>query len=107
MDWLILTAAGLLETFWAVCLKYSDGMRRLWPTVLTLAGMAASFALLAAALRKLPLGTAYAVWTGIGMIGTFIAGIVLFHEHAGAGELICTALILAGIIGLRLISARG
>ena len=104
MSWPILFLAGLFEVAWAVGLKYTRGFTRLWPSVATLAAMALSFYLLAAAMRSLPLGTAYAVWVGIGAIGTAILGIVLFNEPASAGRLVSLGLILAGIIGLKLAS---
>lgn len=104
MAWGILLLAGLLEVGWAVGLKYTEGFTRLWPTVGTAASMIASLALLGLALRTLPLGTAYAVWTGIGTIGTAILGIVLFEEPASAMRLACIALIVAGIVGLKLAS---
>ena len=104
MSWTILFLAGLFEVAWAVGLKYTEGFTRLWPSVGTLAAMALSFYLLAVAMRSLPLGTAYAVWVGIGAIGTAILGIVLFNEPASAGRLVSLGLILAGIIGLKLAS---
>lgn len=104
MSWTILFLAGLFEVAWAVGLKFTEGFTRLWPSVATLAAMALSFYLLAAAMRSLPLGTAYAVWVGIGAIGTAILGIVLFNEPASAGRLVSLGLILAGIIGLKLAS---
>lgn len=104
MAWGILLLAGLLEVGWAVGLKYTEGFTRLWPTVGTAASMVASLALLGLALRTLPLGTAYAVWTGIGTIGTALLGIVLFEEPASAMRLACIALIVAGIVGLKLVS---
>src|SRR5690349_8685048 len=104
MAWIILFVAGLFEICWAVGLKYSGAFSRLWPTVGTLFAMVASLSLLAVALRTLPLGTAYAIWTGIGAIGTAIFGIVLFREPANAMRLLCIALILIGIIGLRLVA---
>ncbi|HLU25144.1 MAG TPA: quaternary ammonium compound efflux SMR transporter SugE [Longimicrobiales bacterium] len=105
MAWLILFVAGLFEVGWAVGLKYTDGFTRLWPTVGTAAALVLSMGLLGLALRWLPLGTAYAVWTGIGTVGTAILGIVLFREPATAIRLTCIALIVTGIIGLRLSSA--
>ena len=105
MAWLILVVAGLFETGWAVGLKYSQGFTRLWPSVATVASMAVSLYLLGVALRTLPLGTAYTVWTGIGAIGTVILGIILFGEPAQAARLACIGLILAGIIGLKIFSA--
>jgi len=105
MAWLILVLAGLFEVTWAIGLKYTEGFSRFWPSVGTLAAMAASVALLGLAVRTLPLGTAYAVWTGIGAVGAVILGIVLFQESASAPRLLCVGLILAGIIGLKLVSA--
>jgi quaternary ammonium compound-resistance protein SugE len=104
MAWFILIVAGLLEVVWAVGLKASDGFTKLWPTVVTVVGLAVSMALLAWAMRSLPMGTAYAVWTGIGIVGTAILGIVYFHEPANLGRLACIGLILAGIAGLRFLS---
>lgn len=102
MAWGILLLAGLLEIGWAVGLRYTDGFTRLWPSVGTGAALAASMALLGMALRTLPLGTAYAVWTGIGTVGTAVLGIALLGEPAGAMRLACIALIVAGIVGLKL-----
>jgi quaternary ammonium compound-resistance protein SugE len=102
MAWIHLLIAGLLEIFWAISLKYTDGFCRLWPSVATAAGMIASFYFLAQALKTLPVGTAYAVWTGIGAAGTATLGIFLFAESAAAARLLCIGLILAGIIGLKL-----
>ena len=104
MSWTILFLAGLFEVAWAVGLKYTEGFTRLWPSVGTVAAMAVSFYLLAVAMRTLPLGTAYAVWVGVGAVGTAILGIVLFNEPANAGRLVSLGLILAGIIGLKLAS---
>ena len=106
MVWLILVAAGLFEIGWAVGLKYTEGFSRLWPSVGTLAAMAISVGLLSWALRSLPVGTAYAIWTGIGAVGTAIAGIVLFGESASAARLLCIAMIGGGIVGLKLVSAN-
>jgi quaternary ammonium compound-resistance protein SugE len=100
--WLILLLAGLLEIGWAIGLKYTDGFTRLMPTVLTATSMVASVVLLGIAVRTLPLGTAYAVWTGVGTVGTVILGIVLFAEPATAVRLGCISLIIAGIAGLKL-----
>ena len=105
MAWLYLFVAGLMEVGWAVGLKYTEGFTRLWPSVWTLAALALSMALLAAALRTLPLGTAYAIWTGIGAVGTAVLGIALFGESASAARLACIGLILAGLVGLKLTSA--
>lgn len=102
MAWAILFVAGLAEVGWAVGLKYTDGFTRLWPTVGTVVSMIVSLWLLGLALRDLPLGTAYAIWTGIGTIGTAILGIILFGESAAVLRLVCIGLIVAGIIGLKL-----
>ena len=102
--WLVLLVAGLCEIGWAVGLKYTEGFSRLWPSVGTVAAMAASVALLGFALKVLPLGTAYAVWTGIGAVGTAILGIYLFNEPRDALRLACIALIVAGIVGLKLVT---
>ena len=102
--WLWLVFAGLLEVAWAIGLKASNGFRRPGVSALTVLGMIASFYGLAQALRVLPVGTGYAVWTGIGAVGTAIAGIVLFGESRDPGRLLSVALIVAGIVGLRLTS---
>jgi quaternary ammonium compound-resistance protein SugE len=104
MAWFLLFVAGLLEVGWAVGLKYTEGFTRPLPTVLTVLSMAASLALLGLALRTLPLGTAYAIWTGIGTIGTAALGIALFAESADAARIACIALIVAGIVGLKLVT---
>jgi len=104
MAWTYLFFAGLFEIGWAIGLKYTHGFSRLVPTVLTVASMAVSLGLLGLALKSLPLGTAYAIWTGIGTIGTAILGIVLFGEPATALRLACVGLIVAGIVGLKLVS---
>jgi quaternary ammonium compound-resistance protein SugE len=104
MSWFYLFVAGLLEVGWAVGLKYTAGFTRLWPSVFTLVTMAGSVGMLGLALRQLPLGTAYAVWTGIGTIGTAIAGMVMLGEPAGALRLGSIGLIAAGIIGLKLLT---
>ncbi|WP_420129755.1 quaternary ammonium compound efflux SMR transporter SugE [Longimicrobium sp.] len=103
MAWVVLFFAGLLEIGWAVGLKYTEGFTRLWPTVGTAVSMVLSLGLLGIALRTLPVGTAYAVWTGIGTVGTVVLGIALFGESAGALRLACVGLILAGIVGLKLV----
>lgn len=103
MAWWVLLAAGLFEIGWAVGLKYTEGFTRPTASVLTLAAMAISVLLLGLALKTLPLGTAYAVWTGIGTIGTALLGILLFGDPATAARLACIGLILAGIVGLKLI----
>lgn len=102
MDWLALIVAGLFEIAWAVGLKYTDGFTRLWPVIGTATAMIISLGLLGIAMKSLPLGTAYAVWVGVGAIGTAVLGIVLFGEPANSGRLISLALILLGIIGLKL-----
>ena len=104
MPWIYLFFAGLFEIGWAVGLKYTNGFTRLTPTLLTVAAMAVSLFLLGLALRSLPLGTAYAIWTGIGTIGTAILGIMLFSEPAEVLRLVCIGMIAAGIIGLKLVS---
>ena len=104
MSWLYLFFAGVLEVGWAVGLKYPDGFTRPLPTALTVLSMVASLGLLGLALRGLPLGTAYAIWTGIGTIGTVALGIFLFGEAADAVRLACVGLILAGIVGLKLVT---
>lgn len=101
MPWLILLLAGILEVGWAVGLKYTEGFTRLWPSVATVGCMGLSLGLLGIAMRALPLGTAYAVWTGVGTIGTAIAGIVLMGEPAGAARVGCILMIAAGIGGLK------
>jgi quaternary ammonium compound-resistance protein SugE len=105
MNWLILFIAGLLEVCWAVGLKYTEGFSRLWPSVATLAAMALSVALLGWAMRALPVGTAYAIWVGIGAVGTALAGMVLFGEPASVARLVSLGLLVAGIAGLKLSSA--
>ncbi len=104
MAWIYLLFAGLLEIGWAVGLKYAQGFTRLVPSLLTVASMAASLALLGLALRSLPLGSAYAIWTGIGTVGTALLGIALFGEPATAARLLCIAMIAGGIVGLKLVS---
>ena len=104
MAWVYLFFAGLLEIAWAVGLKYTEGFTKLTPSIFTLVSMAGSMALLGLALRHLPLGTAYAIWTGIGTVGTAIAGMILLGEPAGALRLMCIALIVAGIFGLKLLT---
>jgi quaternary ammonium compound-resistance protein SugE len=104
MPWFTLFVAGLMEIAWAIGLKYTEGFTRLVPSVLTLASMAASMALLGLALKTLPIGTAYAVWTGIGAVGTALLGIWLFGEPATVMRLLCIGLIVAGIVGLKLVT---
>ncbi len=105
MAWLILIVAGLLETGWAICLKHTDGFTRLVPTVVTLVLVLVSLYLLGLALRTIPIGTGYAVWTGIGTAGTVIIGVLAFSEPVSLPRLICVAMILAGIVGLKLFDA--
>ncbi len=104
MAWLLLIVAGILEIGWAVGLKYTDGFTRPLPTALTVLCMIASVLLLGLAIRTLPLGTAYAVWTGIGTVGTAILGMILFNDPATAARLACIGLIVAGIVGLKLLA---
>ena len=104
MAWAILFVAGLLEIGWAIGLKYTEGFTRLVPSVLTLACMLASIVLLGLAVKTLPIGTAYAVWTGIGAVGTATLGIILFGDPATALRLACIGLIVAGIVGLKLVT---
>lgn len=102
MAWMLLIVAGLLEVGWAIGLKYTDGFSRFWPSVFTGTSMVASVTLLGLAMKSLPVGTSYAVWVGIGAIGTAILGIVLFGESASLGRILSLVLILAGIVGLKL-----
>ena len=100
---MILVVAGLFEVAWAIGLKYSEGFSRLWPSIATAGAMIVSIVLLGIAMKNLPVGTAYAAWTGIGAIGTVLLGIVLFGDSASPSRLICVALIMAGIIGLKVV----
>ena len=102
MPWIILVLAGLFEIGWAVGLKYSDGFTRLWPSVATVAAMAISLALLGIAMKSLPMGTAYAIWVGIGAVGTVILGVALFDEPVNALRVASVGLIIAGLVGLKL-----
>ena len=104
MPWLLLVLAGLFEVGWAIGLKYTDGFTRLWPTVGTVLAIIISLGLLGLAMKTLPVGTSYAVWVGVGAVGTAILGIVLLGEPANAGRLISLGLIVAGIVGLKLSS---
>ena len=106
MSWVILFFAGLFEVGWAVGLKYTDGFSRPLPTALTVAAMAISLGLLGLAMKELPLGTAYAIWTGIGTVGTAIFGIMVLGEPASAARIACIALIVSGILGLKLLSPQ-
>jgi len=103
MAWALLVAAGILEIGWAIGLKYTDGFTRLWPSVWTIAAMVVSMYLLALAARTLPIGTAYAVWVGIGAAGAMILGMALLGEPRTIGRIACVGLIVAGVIGLKLI----
>jgi quaternary ammonium compound-resistance protein SugE len=100
--WLALLAAGLLEIAWAFGLKYSEGLTRIWPTAATLVAIALSFGLMAVALKSLPFGTAYTVWTGIGAAGSIIVGILIYSEPTDPVRMLCLTLIVAGIVGLKL-----
>jgi quaternary ammonium compound-resistance protein SugE len=104
MAWVYLVLAGLFEIGWAVGLKYSQGFTRFWPSAATVVSMAISLILLGVSLRSLPLGTAYAVWTGVGAAGTVLLGIMLFGESASAARLSCVGLIVAGMVGLKFLS---
>ncbi|MFM0471732.1 quaternary ammonium compound efflux SMR transporter SugE [Paraburkholderia strydomiana] len=106
MSWILLFVAGLLEVAWAAGLKSSDGFTRLWPSVFTIVTAVGSFVLLAMAMRQLPLGTAYAVWTGIGAVGAFIFGIVMMGEALTVARIASAALIVVGLVGLKLSSGR-
>ncbi len=102
MAWVVLVIAGLFEIGWAIGLKYTEGFTRFWPTVGTVMAMVISLGLLGVAMKSLPVGTSYAVWVGVGAVGTAILGIVLLGESASAGRLVSLGLILAGIVGLKL-----
>jgi quaternary ammonium compound-resistance protein SugE len=104
MDWTYLVIAGLLEIGWAVGLKYTESFSRLWPSVATVCAMIASFAFLSAALKTIPIGAGYAVWTGIGAAGTAIIGIIFFGESRETLRILCLLLIITGVVGLRLAS---
>jgi quaternary ammonium compound-resistance protein SugE len=104
MNWLLLVIAGLFEVGWAIGLKYTHGFTRLWPSVWTIVAIVVSMVLLGAAVRSLPTGTAYAVWTGIGTVGTVVVGIALLGEPATPARVACLTLIVAGIVGLKLLS---
>jgi quaternary ammonium compound-resistance protein SugE len=104
MHWIYLLLAGILEIVWAIGLKYADGFTKLVPSVITGVALVASMIFLALALRAIPVGTGYAIWTGIGAVGTAILGIILFAEPATAARLGCIGLIVAGIVGLKLVT---
>ena len=102
MAWLMLFVAGIFEVVWAVAMKQSDGFSRLWPTVVTLVGMVASFLLLAAAMRTIPLGTAYTIWTGIGAVGAFVVGIAMLGEQVNTMRVVAAVLIVSGLVLMKL-----
>jgi quaternary ammonium compound-resistance protein SugE len=104
MAWIVLIVAGVFETGWAVGLKYSEGFTRFWPSVWTVVCLVISMLLLGWSVRTLPLGTAYAVWTGIGAVGAVLVGILVFREPATAARLVCLGLIVSGIVGLKIFS---
>jgi quaternary ammonium compound-resistance protein SugE len=104
MPWIYLVLAGVLEIAWAVGLKYTDGFSKPLPTIATLGAMASSVTLLAISLKTIPVGTGYAVWTGIGAVGVAIAGIILFDESQDVSRLVCIALIITGILGLKFLA---
>jgi quaternary ammonium compound-resistance protein SugE len=106
MKWLLLIIAGLFEMGWAIGLKYSEGFTKLIPSIFTIVGMIASFYFLSLSLKSLPLGTAYAIWTGIGTVGTVILGIILFKEPVDIIRLICIGFIVIGIVGLKVASSH-
>ncbi|MBU3179772.1 DMT family transporter [Clostridium psychrophilum] len=106
MEWFYLVVAGFFEIEWAIELKYSIGFTKILPSLLTIIGMLASFYFLSLALKSLPLGTAYAVWTGIGTVGTVVLGVILFKEPINIMRVICVVLIVSGIIGLKLITIK-
>jgi quaternary ammonium compound-resistance protein SugE len=107
MAWMILFLAGLFEIGWALGLKYAAGFTRLWPTLWTGMALVLSVTLLSWSLRTLPLGTAYAIWTGVGAVGTAVLGVILFGEPATVARMVCIALIVAGVIGLKIFAPSG
>ena len=104
MEWIMLLLAGIFEVTWAVAMKYSEGFTKLLPSIVTAVGYIASAIFLSFALKKLPLGTAYAMWTGFGIVGTSVLGIVLFHDNLSAHQILCVVLIVGGIVGLKVLS---
>ncbi len=104
MEWIMLLLAGVLEVTWAVAMKMSEGFTKLMPSIITAVGYIASAVFLSLALKKLPLGTAYAMWTGFGIVGTTLLGIALFHETLSLPQIGCVAVIVAGIVGLKLLA---
>ena len=107
MKWLLLVLAGILEVTWAVAMKYAEGFTQLVPSIVTAVGYIASALFLSLALKELPLGTAYAMWTGFGIVGTSLLGVALFHEKLTLPQLVCVLLIVVGIAGLKLLSSEG
>ncbi|MBQ9632134.1 MAG: multidrug efflux SMR transporter [Lachnospiraceae bacterium] len=103
MKWIMLIVAGILEVAWAVAMKYSNGFTAIVPTIVTIVGYIASALFLSFALKQLPLGTAYAMWTGFGIVGTSLLGVLLFHESLSLPQVICICMIVAGIVGLRML----
>lgn len=106
MEWIMLLLAGVLEVTWAVAMKMADGFTRLWPSVITAGGYLASALFLSMALKKLPLGTAYAMWTGFGIVGTTLLGVLLFRERLSLPQVLCVLLIVGGIAGLKLLGTE-
>ena len=106
MDWVYLLVAGLLEIGWAIGMKYTNGFTRLWPTAATFATMTVSFYLLSLSLKTIPMGTAYAVWTGIGAAGTALFGMLILGESREVGRIVCLVMIVAGTMGLKLFSGK-
>jgi len=106
MKWILLLLAGLFEVTWACAMKYADGFTNLVPSIITVVGYIASAVFLAMAMRQLPLGTAYAMWTGFGIVGTTVLGVLLFHENLTLPQILCVVLIVAGVVGLKLLSAE-
>lgn len=104
MSWFILLLAGAAEVTWAIGLKYTDGFKNPLPSIITVVGYIASLLLLELAIKKLPLGTAYAVWTGIGIVGTSVLGVILFKEHLSAAQVLCILCIIGGIAGLKILA---
>ncbi|MBQ8062314.1 MAG: multidrug efflux SMR transporter [Clostridia bacterium] len=104
MHWILLGVAGILEIVWAIAMKYSDGFSNLLPSIITVVGYIASLVFLTFAMKQLPVGTGYAIWTGIGIIGTTVLGVLLFQEKLSLLQVLCLALIIIGVIGLRLLS---
>lgn len=104
MHWILLGVAGIFEIVWAIAMKYSDGFSNLLPSIVTVVGYIASLVFLTFAMKELPVGTGYAIWTGIGIIGTTVLGVLLFQEKLTLLQVLCLALIIIGVIGLRLLS---